>query len=152
MTANLYITHELPSFWIHITWSERVENRHSCFQNDHTYHVFQMVWKWNCTDSSRSWTRRVINRIQVLLKWTSLADDEESHDSCVLQSIVENVSSSEFTFTFIVTIIFSVFLPGRSRVVQKLKEWVCTSCLKNWNNNCHNNCKRKFRRRHVLRL
>jgi hypothetical protein len=32
------------------------------------------------------------------------------------------VSSSEFTFTFIVTIIISVFVPGRSHVVQKLKE------------------------------
>ena len=28
---------------------------------------------------------------------------------------------------FIVTIIISVFVPGRSRVVQKLKKWVCTA-------------------------
>ncbi len=36
------------------------------------------------------------------------------------------VSSSEFTFTFMVTIIVLVFVPGRSRVTQKLKKWVCT--------------------------
>jgi hypothetical protein len=42
-----------------------------------------------------------------------------------VQQIVENVVSSEFTFTIIVTII-SVFVPGRSREVQKLKKWVCT--------------------------
>ena len=34
---------------------------------------------------------------------------------------------SGFTFTFRVTIIISVYVPGRSRVVQKLKKWVCTS-------------------------
>jgi hypothetical protein len=44
-----------------------------------------------------------------------------------VQEITQNVSSSEFTFTTIVTIIFSVFVPGRSRVVQKLKKWVCTT-------------------------
>ncbi len=38
-----------------------------------------------------------------------------------------SVSFSEFTFTFIVTIIISVFVPGRSRTVQKLKKWVCTT-------------------------
>jgi hypothetical protein len=37
------------------------------------------------------------------------------------------VSSSVFTFTIIVTIIISVFVPGRSRVVQKLKKCVCTT-------------------------
>ena len=31
-----------------------------------------------------------------------------------------------FTFEFILTIIISVFVPGRSRVVQKLKKWVFT--------------------------
>jgi hypothetical protein len=51
-------------------------------------------------------------------------------DDCIqpssekIQEIETNVSSSEFTFTFIVTIIISVFLPGRSSVVQKLKNWV----------------------------
>jgi hypothetical protein len=25
------------------SWSESVENRHCCFQNDHAYHVLQMV-------------------------------------------------------------------------------------------------------------
>jgi len=39
----------------------------------------------------------------------------------VIHQIVVNVSSSEFTFTFIVTIIISVFVPGRSRVVQNCK-------------------------------
>jgi hypothetical protein len=38
-----------------------------------------------------------------------------------------NVPSLEFTFTFMVTIIISVFVPGRSRAVQKQKKWVCTS-------------------------
>jgi hypothetical protein len=38
-----------------------------------------------------------------------------------------NLSSSEFTFTFRVSIIVSVFVPGRSRTVQKLKKWVCTT-------------------------
>jgi hypothetical protein len=39
------------------------------------------------------------------------------------------VSSSEFAFTFIVynLIIISVFVPGRSRSVHKLKKWVCTA-------------------------
>jgi hypothetical protein len=41
-----------------------------------------------------------------------------------MKQIPANVS---FTFTFIVTIIISDFVPGRSRVVQKLKKWVCTS-------------------------
>ena len=36
----------------------------------------------------------------------------------LLQEIVSNVSSSGFTFTFRVTIIVSVFVPGRSRAVQ----------------------------------
>ena len=40
------------------------------------------------------------------------------------------MSSLEFTFTFRVTIIISVFVPGRSRVVQKLKKWVCLSSVK----------------------
>ncbi len=31
--------------------------------------------------------------------------------------------------TFIVTIIISVFVPGRSRAVQKLEKWVCTGLL-----------------------
>ncbi len=43
------------------------------------------------------------------------------------QQIVGNVSSPGFTFTFIVTIIISVFVPGRSCPVQKLKKWVCTA-------------------------
>ena len=43
------------------------------------------------------------------------------------QQITANVSSSGFTFTFRVTIIVSVFVPGRWRVVQKLREWVCTT-------------------------
>ncbi len=45
----------------------------------------------------------------------------------VLHQIVVNVSSSEFTFTFMVTIIISVFVPGRSREVQNLQKWVCTT-------------------------
>ncbi len=35
------------------------------------------------------------------------------------------MSSSEFAFTIVVTIIIPVFVPGRSRTVQKLKKWVC---------------------------
>jgi hypothetical protein len=38
-----------------------------------------------------------------------------SFDRLLIQPIVENVSSSEFTFTIIVTIIISVFVPERSR-------------------------------------
>ena len=44
-----------------------------------------------------------------------------------IQQIAANVSSLEFTFTFRVTIIISVFVLGRSRAVQKLKKWVCTT-------------------------
>jgi hypothetical protein len=51
--------------------------------------------------------------------------------SVIVHQISANVSSSEFTFTFIVTIIISVFAPGRY--------------------NCHNKCKSEFRRRHVYR-
>jgi hypothetical protein len=43
------------------------------------------------------------------------------------QQIVGNLSSPGFTFTFIVTIIISVFVPGRSCPVQKLKKGVCTA-------------------------
>jgi hypothetical protein len=38
----------------------------------------------------------------------------------VVQQIAEKVSSSEFPFTIIVTIIISVFVPRRSRAVQTL--------------------------------
>ncbi len=48
---------ELKSECLGMTWSENVENRHWCFQNDHTHHMLQMVWKWNCTDSSRIRTK-----------------------------------------------------------------------------------------------
>jgi hypothetical protein len=40
-----------------IIWSENVENRHCCFQNDHTHHVLQRLWKYNCTDGSRIRTK-----------------------------------------------------------------------------------------------
>ncbi len=40
---------------------------------------------------------------------------------------MDNVSCLEFSFTFRVTIIISVFVPGRSRTVQNLKKWVCTT-------------------------
>ena len=34
---------ELQAECLGMTWSESVENRHCCFQNDHTHHVLQMV-------------------------------------------------------------------------------------------------------------
>ena len=45
----------------------------------------------------------------------------------VVKQIAANVSSSGFTFTFIVTIIISVFVPGRSRVVQTHSLSFCTT-------------------------
>ena len=45
---------ELKAECVGMTWSESVENRHCCFQNDHAHHMLQMVWKCNCTDSSRN--------------------------------------------------------------------------------------------------
>ncbi len=48
---------ELKTECLGMTWSENVENRHWCFQNDHAHHMLQMVWKCNCTDSSRSRTK-----------------------------------------------------------------------------------------------
>jgi hypothetical protein len=51
-----------------------------------------------------------------------------------------------FTFTFIVRIIISVFVPGRSRVVQKLESGFVpyvTVLVQKLNNNSHNKCKSK---------
>jgi hypothetical protein len=45
----------------------------------------------------------------------------------LIQPIAENVSSSEFTLTFIMTIIASVFVPGRSRAVQTHFFSFCTA-------------------------
>ena len=62
----------------------------------------------------------IINDKFVLM---NLIDDDCIQPSSEkIQEIETNVSSSEFTFTFIVTIIISVFVPGRSSVVQKLKK------------------------------
>ena len=55
----------------------------------------------------------IINDKFVLM---NLIDDDCIQPSSEkIQEIETNVSSSEFTFTFIVTIIISVFVPGRSR-------------------------------------
>jgi hypothetical protein len=67
-----------------------------------------------------------------------------------LQTIAENVSSSEFTFTFIVTFIVPVFVPGRHVRYKPTFSIFVPSWYKNWNNKCHHKCKSKFRRRHVF--
>jgi hypothetical protein len=53
---------ELKAECLGMTWSESVENRHCCFQNDHTHHMLEVVWKCNFTDSSRSLTKWFCDR------------------------------------------------------------------------------------------
>jgi len=71
-----------------------------------------------------------------------------------VQPISENVSSSKFTFTFMVTFIVPVFVTGRYKPTFSI---FVPSWYKNWNNKCHGHnkrhghnkckqCKSKFRR------
>jgi hypothetical protein len=64
-------------------------------------------------------------RKSLVSHWKRVKSNDKN-DKSVLQQFRVNLSSSEFTFTFMVTIIISVFVPARSRAVQKLKKWVRT--------------------------
>jgi hypothetical protein len=71
---------------LRITWSESVEIRHWCFQNDHIYHVLQMVWKCNCTESWR-------NRTKWFCRWIVMCF------MCVHESSQLDLSLSRFDFS-----------------------------------------------------
>ena len=56
-----------------------------------------------------------------------------------VQPIAENVSSSEFIFTLIVTFIVPVFVPGRHVWYKPtFSIFVYRPWYNNWNNKCHN--------------